>query len=45
MIRVVNVVGELLAVALVHGAYAASAISRRAHRVGSLADGRSVAAS
>jgi hypothetical protein len=45
MIRVVNVVGELLAVALVHGAYAASAISRRAHPVGSLADGRSVAAS
>jgi hypothetical protein len=46
MIRLVNIAGELLAVALVHGVYAACAVWRRERRFGRVApDGRSVAAS
>jgi hypothetical protein len=46
MIRLVNIAGELLAVALVHGVYAACAVRRRERRSGGVAlAGRSVAAS
>jgi hypothetical protein len=45
MIRLVNVAGEVLAVGLVHGAYAARVFCRRERRFGRMApDGRSVAA-
>ena len=45
MIRLANIAGELLAVVLVHCAYAACAIWKRGHGFGRVAAGGSVATS